>query len=166
MDTAAGEELPSLITDNVRVWLFPSMNFSCRGNVTKWVFQAVGSGSGTSMPQMQVWRENSALVYVLQSSSGTEDELSLVGESVYEFSLQSPVPVEEGDAFGVAFDKVSTRRLLLQFRDFGLGGAPESFLTPRTDNFFPTGGDQVAPNFQYLPLVTAVLGECINIRLS
>ncbi len=169
-DTAAGGELPSLIMDGFRVWLFPSMNFSCTGTITKWIFQAVDSGSGTMLPQMQVWREITqtplAENYVLQSNSGTEDELHNIGGYVYEYVLTSPVAVSEGDVFGVLLPEATDRELLLHFQDFGFLGAPESFLTPRTDNFLPTGGGQVAPNFQYLPLVTAVLGECINIRLS
>ncbi len=166
-DTAAGEELPSLIIDNVRVWLFPSMNFNCTGTITKWIFQAADSGSGTMLPQMQVWRENSvtplAENYVLQRSSGTKAELRVIGDSVYEYVLTSPVAVSEGDVFGVLFPEADDRELLLQFQDLGFLGAPESFLTARTDNFLPTGSGQVVANFQYLPLVTAVLGECMHV---
>ncbi len=156
--------------DNVRVWLFPSMIFNWTGNVTKWIFQAVDSGSGTTLPQMQVWRENSvtplAEDYVLQSSSGTEDELRVIGDSVYEYVLTSPVAVSEGDVFGVLLPESTDRELLLQFQDFGLTGAPLSYIAPFNAAFLATEVAQVAPNIRYLPLVTAVLGECIDIKLS
>ncbi len=169
MDTAAGGEPPPELLNVVRVWLFPSLKFNCTGTITKWTFQAVRSGSGTMLPQMQVWRENSvtplAEDYVLQSSSGTEDELRIIGDSVYLYVLITPVAVSEGDIFGVLLPESTDRELLLQFQNFGQGGAPLSYITPFNTTFLNTGGAQVAANFQYLPLVTAALGECIDIKL-
>ncbi len=165
MDTDAAGQLPDTdVFNNARLWLFPSMNFSCSGNITGWIFQAETSddGTDTELPRMQVWRENSLSVgvldYLLQSTSGSEDELSKVGESVYVYVLESPVPVEEGDILGLSLPPATDRKLLLQFQDFGNLGAPESYLTPTSFSIF-INVDQIGVNAQFLPLVTAIIGE-------
>ncbi len=166
MDTDAAGQLPDLILNNVRLWLFPSMKFNCSGNITGWIFQAESSDSGTELPRMQVWRENpisvDALDYLLQSSSGSEGELSKVGatESVYKYVLEYPVSVEEGDILGIALPPAANSNLLLQFQDFGAVGAPESYLTPIISSIF-LAVSQLGVNAQFLPLVTGVIGEYI-----
>ena len=157
-DTSTGVRLPQNLIDNARVWLFPSLNFNCTGNITKWIFQAENVSSNGDLPQMQVWRENTltpTLDYVLQSNTGNEDELSEIEASVYEYVLGSPVPVDVGDIFGVGLPE--EQGLLLQFQDFGPGGAPISYISPRFTTFVRV--DQQAPNLQYLPLATAVFGK-------
>ncbi len=162
MDTDAAGQLPGFIFNSVRLWLFPSMNFSCSGNITGWIFQAESSDDGTELPRMQVWRENSislgVIDYLLQSTSGSAGELSTVEESVYKYVLESPVPVEEGDILGISLPPATDRRLLLQFQDFGNLGAPESYLTPISFSTFLLVS-QLGVNIQFLPLVTAIIGE-------
>ncbi len=164
MDTDAAGQLPEFILNDVRLWLFPSMNFSCSGNVTEWIFQAESSEDGTELPRMQVWRENpisvDVLNYLLQSTSGSAGELSTVGASdstVYKYVLESPVPVEEGDIFGVSLPPAENISLLLQFQDFGNFGAPVSYLTSAGSTVIAVA--QIALNFRFLPLVTAIMGE-------
>ncbi len=162
MDTDAAGQLPGFIFNNVRLWLFPSMNFGCSGNITGWIFQAESSDDGTELPRMQVWRENSITVeldYLLQNTSGSEGELSKVGatDSVYKYVLESPVPVEEGDIFGVSLPPAEDSSLLLQFQDFGILGAPESYLTPVISIILVLS--LIGVNARFLPLVTAIIGE-------
>ncbi len=164
MDTDAAGQLPGFIFNNVRLWLFPSMIFSCSGNITEWIFQAESSDDGTELPRMQVWQENPINVDALdlQSTSGAEGELSKVGvgatDSVYKYVLESPVPVEEGNIFGVSLPPAEDSSLLLQFQDFGNLGAPESYLTPISFSTFLLVS-QLGPNTRFLPLVSAIIGE-------
>ncbi len=165
MDTDAAGQLPEFILNNVRLWLFPSMNFSCSGNVTEWIFQAESSDDGTELPQMQVWRENPITVdldYILQSTSGSVGELSKVGttDSVYKYVLGFPVPVEEGDILGISLPPAIDRNLLLQFQDFGIEEAPLSYLTSISFSTFLVVS-QLELNARFLPLVTAVIGKYV-----
>ncbi len=164
MDTDAAGQLPNTnVYNNVRLWLFPSMTFSCSGNVTQWIFQAESSDDGTELPRMQVWRKISISVdgvyYLRQSTSGSEGELSKVGatDSVYKYVLESPVPVEEEDIFGVSLPPAVDSSLLLQFQDFGPEGLPLSYVTPATGTILFVS--QLGLDFQFLPLVTAIIGE-------
>ena len=50
-DAEVGGTLPnSFIFNNVRLWLFPSMNFSCSGNITRWIFQGENVSSNGHLP--------------------------------------------------------------------------------------------------------------------
>ena len=50
---------------NKQQWFFPSMKFSCGGNITKWTFVARSriGGDRNQYPQFQLWRLNETGIY-------------------------------------------------------------------------------------------------------
>ena len=88
----------------VRQWVFPSMVFNCTGNVTRWIFRAQDTGLDTEMfPQISTWRDIPSLrltTFQRISVSGSAEELTEDGP-VYEYVLQEPVSVQEGDILGI-----------------------------------------------------------------
>ena len=157
----------------VRQWVFPSMVFNCTGNVTRWIFRAQNTGLDTEMfPQISTWRDipSTPLPTDFQriSVSGSAE---LTGDGpVYEYVLQEPVSVQEGDILGIGLPVVNLRenveQLDFEFLDLGNGNAPNSYrrfffgrnintaLLATRDQPFGVTRDQ-----QYVPLITAVIGE-------
>ena len=157
----------------VRQWVFPSMVFNCTGNVTRWIFRAQDTGLDTEMfPQISTWRDIPSLrltTFQRISVSGSAEELTGDGP-VYEYVLQEPVSVQEGDILGIGLPVVNLRenveQLDFEFLDLGNGNAPNSYrrfffgrsintaLLATRDQPFGVTRDQ-----QYVPLITAVIGE-------
>ena len=110
---------------------------------------------------MSTWRSN---IFTLPttdfnriSRSGSAEELTGNGP-VYEYVLQEPVEIQEGDILGIEFIQMGAEELQFVFQDLGVGNAPDSY--PRTvaarsiDTRFV-----LTRNRRYLPLITAVIGE-------
>ena len=90
--------------NNVRQWIFPSMVFNCTGNITRWIFRAEETRNNNErVPRMSTWRSNPFTVPTTDfnriSQSGSAEELTGNGP-VYEYVLQEPVAVQEGDILG------------------------------------------------------------------
>ena len=94
----------------VRQWVFPSMVFNCTGNITRWIFRAQDTGLDTEMfPQISTWRDIPSLrltTFHRISVSGSVEELTGDGP-VYEYVLQEPVSVQEGDILGLRLPQIS-----------------------------------------------------------
>ena len=80
--------------------VFPDINFTCSGNLTKWI---VGGEVGTSIgAELQIWRKNDGSMSdytrvgysVLQASDPENDD-------VYEYTPNPPLDFLEGDILGV-----------------------------------------------------------------
>ena len=151
----------------VRQWVFPSMVFNCTGNVTRWIFRAHDTGLDTEMfPQISTWRDvpftRPTTDFERVSVSGSEEEL--IGDGpVYEYILQEPVSVQEGDVLGIQLPvenfQNNLEQLDFEFLDMGDGNAPESYRRTFSGISINIASLLVTRDQQYVPLITAMIGE-------
>lgn len=92
---------------NGRQYIFPSIEFTCTANVTKWIyFGRLGIQQpvrAEDLPELQVW-ERSNSDYVLQSSTGLDSvELPIQSNAQghIEYIPSNPVPVTPGQVMGL-----------------------------------------------------------------
>ena len=159
-------EAPSVNTralpfNNVQQWIFPSMVFNCTGNITRWIFRAEEMGDNNDrVPRMSTWREltftPTTTDFIRVNLSGSVAELTGNGP-VYEYVLQEPVEVQEEDFLGFDLSPERDEELQFVFLDLGPGNAPDSY--PRNFAGRNINTRFVTRNQQYLPLITAVIGE-------
>jgi len=130
MDT---QVLPRSGGFTVRQWAFPSMVFNCTGNVTRWIFRAQDTGLNNGMfPQISTWRDVPFIRFTTFQRinvSGSAEELTGDGP-VYEYVLQEPVSVEEGDVLGIGLPVVNLNNVeQLDFEFLDMIWAMEMLLT-------------------------------------
>ena len=138
------------------------MVFNCTGNITRWIFRAEETGNNNErVPRMSTWRNLtftlSTTDFIRTSHSGSAEELTGNGP-VYEYVLQEPVEVQEGDILGFDLSPEGDEELQFVFQNLGVGNAPDSYHRPNSANSINIG-IFVTRNQQYLPLITAVIGE-------
>ena len=142
------------------------MVFNCTGNITRWIFRAEETGNNNDrIPQMSTWRSNiftsPTTDFNRISRSGSAEELTGDGP-VYEYVLQEPVEVQEGDILGFDLSPEGDEELQFVFLDLGVGNAPDSYHRPNSANNINIA-QFVIRNRQYLPLITAVIGEFAHV---
>ena len=77
---------------------------------------------------------------------------------MYEYVLQKPVEVQEGDILGIDLRSSGTDELKFEFLDLGDGNAPESYHRTNSGRFIDIA-QSIASDRRYVPLITAVIGE-------
>ena len=167
-------EAPSISTqvlpfNNVRQWIFPSMVFNCTGNITRWIFRAEETGNNNErVPRMSTWRSNpfttTTTDFSRTSQSGSAEELTGNGP-VYEYVLQEPVEIQEGDFLGFDLSPEGDEELQFVFQNFGVGNAPDSYARTIAGSNFNTAAQLITRNQQYLPLITVVIGEYAHVAI-
>lgn len=104
----------ALITDFNRLNIVPTLQFPKSGKIVKFTFSGqflplTGSNSRELYPEIQVWRlsqnksdpQSSGDNYIKLASIGNQTAPRFSGYiNVYEFVLETPLPVEEGDVLG------------------------------------------------------------------
>ena len=138
------------------------MVFNCTGTITKWIFRAEETGNNDELfPKISTWREigftQSTTDFIRISRSGSAGELTGNGP-VYEYVLQEPVAVREGDILGIDLRPSGTDELKFEFLDLGDGNAPESYHRTNSGRFINIA-QSIASDRRYVPLITAVIGE-------
>ena len=113
---------------------------------------------------MSTWRDLTFTLtttdFIRISRSGSAAELTGNGP-VYEYVLQEPVEVQEGDILGFDLSPEGDEELQFVFQDLGDGNAPDSY--PRTNVARNFDTRSVTRNRRYLPLITAVIGESAHV---
>ena len=138
------------------------MVFNCTGTITRWIFRAEETGNNDELfPKISTWREigftQSTTDFIRISRSGSAGELTGNGP-VYEYVLQEPVAVQEGDILGIDLRPSGTDELKFEFLDLGDGNAPESYHRTNSGRFINIA-QSIASDRRYVPLITAVIGE-------
>ena len=140
------------------------MVFNCTGNITRWIFRAEETGNNERVPRMSTWRDLTFTVpttdFIRTSQSGSAEELTGNGP-VYEYVLQEPVEVQEGDFLGFDLSPEGDEELRFVFLDLGGGNAPVSYPRANVASNFDTRSTTM--NRRYLPLITAVIGEFAHV---
>ena len=115
---------------------------------------------------MSTWRSNRFTVPTTDfnriSQSGSAGELTGDGP-VYEYALQEPVAVQEGDFLGFDLSPEGDEELQFVFLDLGAGNAPDSYARIVVGSNINIAARFVIRNQQYLPLITAVIGEFAHV---
>ena len=149
------------------------MVFNCTGNITRWIFRAEETGNNNErVPRMSTWRDfvstpSITTDFIRISRSGSAEELTGNGP-VYEYILQDPVEVQEGDILGFDLSPEGDEELQFVFLDLGVENASDSYFRNFLANNINIAPSRVAARFvtrnrRYLPLITAVIGEFAHV---
>ena len=160
---------PSLTVGFVE-WIFPnSLRFPCSGLITRWIFRAETPERITDIvvPQWAVYYENDATIsdgpgdYNIRNLSGSLRELTRMDTDVYQYELNNPVSVKEGDVLGIVYNNIVTLNILrLSFFDLGTEQEnPLSYRRVFKGIVFDAEDRFVQTESRYMPLVTAVMGK-------
>ena len=148
----------SVIIRNEQQRVFPNINFTASGSITKWIVGA-GTGGGSSPPsELQIWRRSGS-DYTKVGSTQLTAQSPTVNLNVYEYIPSPPLGFQEGDILGVYQRNDSSVVPYYQentgpenLRQSGLvSTAPDSLTAP------PLAVDQ----YEY-PLVTVEIGERLH----
>ena len=94
--------------------LFPGIQFTCDGLITKWIVGAQTRTSGTRMPELQIWRNSGGnIVTKINSSVLIPNELG--NSSVHEYTPVHPLMFQDGDMLGVYQPEDS--KLIVYYQD-------------------------------------------------
>ena len=84
-----------------RLVLFPSLTFTCFGEVLGWIVSGRQTGN-TGITEIQLWRQSEQSPNVYEKiSSATVSPQQAEEDRVYEFDLNSRVYVQPGDILGI-----------------------------------------------------------------
>lgn len=85
------------MTDDKIQAVFPGINFTCNGTITKWVVGATWKHGGTTFTELQIWRGSSDSQYTKVNSSN----IMVASENDTQvYVLDTPLSFQEGDIFG------------------------------------------------------------------
>ncbi len=156
--------------------LFPSIQFTCSGTLTGWMFVGENRGGGRDRdeyPELQIWRPNSLLRTRYSKIHGISGApISTRHPNVYEYNVFTSVQVRAGDVLGVhqPEGRRSKYNVLFQQR-----GGPTNYYEDREDdplNSFDLTDDDVESDENDVPLVgvetsTSLLADvvCIHCQL-
>ena len=155
-------------------WIFPNnLRFPCAGQVAKWIFRVPTpiNRTGLIVPQWTIFHENTGTLsntdYLVRSRSGSLGELSNLEGDIFQYILNTPVAVEEGDILGIAYG-MSEGSNFLQVLFMNEFPSPLSYRSNRPLSSpildlrftrFTTADDR------FVPLVIPVMGKhCITIK--
>ena len=96
--------------------IFPSISFTCTGEVTKWIVSGKYKMNEDHHPELQIWRPTGETTYEKRGSTIVQ-AASEEGDEVYEFPVDSPLPFQPGDILGLLQPDKSI--LEVRYRDGG-----------------------------------------------
>ena len=166
--------LPSLNAD-IRVseqWIFPDLQFTCYGQVTKWIFTGVpGQTAISCRVEIEIWRlrtsSNSSTIIYDQIRSTTEKRFSdiiitqdiMQDGLVFTYVLASPMVVEPGDIVGV----VLQRSCINYYDILGLSNISRNGSTHNSYGQSGLGSEfdlrNATSERDFIPLIEALVGE-------
>ena len=149
---------------NKQQWIFPSMKFSCGGNITKWTFVARSQPDKDcdQYLRFELWihSTNTTGRYERMYQSSVISTMSNQSEFVVEeYTPGTPVPFEAGYIFGLYQPQESRRRLRMVYVDvppgYGYDNYFRSYVMMSLEEF-DTDGSLAANNY---PLVAVNTSE-------
>lgn len=148
-------------------WIFPSMQFTCNGTLTKWVFRGRNVNANCRV-DMQTWRllgffDATTTVYEQTSSTRKEGATVTFNEPFFTYELDIPAKVVPGDLIGVEMRRScitkGIRDNILSLEVSGRGNATLSFWERQSDPlFFTDSTNPIFTEMDIIPLVQAVIG--------
>ena len=144
--------------------IFPSIRFTCSGEVVKWIMAGRWRGGNRDQfPELQIWRVSGDTVYQKQNSivvSVTSQE----DDDMYEFPVTPPLPFQPGDILGLRQPRGSDSRLQVRYDN---GGDSVYYGTGanQNDDIFDISGSGVTTSTG-IPLVTVEIGKLHRLWFS
>ena len=85
-----------------RQYLYPEMEFSCNGTVTRWIYGARTSSQNVQrQPELQIWRQKHSNHYIKVGSTLINTSNIARYDNVYEFTPETTLQFQKGDVFGL-----------------------------------------------------------------
>ena len=139
----------------------PQINFTCDGNITKWIVGANWNSNRNLYPELQVWRRVNDSIPDRYHRVGNTT-IAVASENtdsrVYEYPVDPPLPVEAGDVLGIFQPVGSDSRLrMLYERDTGPSTLYQTTSISQEDYPEPDG-EMLLSHFS-LPLITVQIGK-------
>ena len=137
--------------------IFPSITFTCSGEVVKWIMAVRWRGRRRDeFPELQIWRSSGDSTYQKEGRtviSVTSEE----DEDVYEFPVAPPLPFQPGDILGLRQPPGGDSRLQVRYDN---GGDSVYYGTGANQNndIFDISGSGVMKKTG-IPLVTVEIGK-------
>ena len=98
LDKAVGAT--DLSSQFARQVLVPHINFTCNGLITKWIFGAVWRGNSLAYTEFQIWRKTCGTCSTYTKVGRTTVTVGGSNNSIYEYVVDPPLAVQNGDVFG------------------------------------------------------------------
>ena len=101
--------------------LFPAIQFTCSGFVTKWVVGAhakdsIATDHELHMPEIQIWRRVERNDYTKIGSTVLSTEATQPTANVFEYAV-SPLMFQEGDILGVYQPREEDSQLVIYYQE-------------------------------------------------
>ena len=132
----------------------PDLNFTCSGNVTKWIFAARWYNERSLHPDLQIWRPIGDGTYMKMQSSKINPSVRN-HTNRYEYILKEPLEFHAGDIIGIFQPSQAMIRFYMQYYP---GNSPimSYYLqndTSQLQDLSTFGGEKVK-SMSMLPFVT------------
>ena len=121
---------------NQQQHLFPEINFTCNGSITKWIVGAEMRASGTVQPELQIWRRDS-----WRRNRYTKVDFSLLipnetsDPNIHEYYPDPPLEFQEGDILGVYTPRRDDSQLVVYYQE---NTGPQNYGRISVDPLAPT----------------------------
>jgi hypothetical protein len=146
-------------------WIFPDLQFTCNGLVTKWIFEAKPRQSAATCGVVfETWRLNTTS----SNTTTTYDRISTTQRSrinfvaqegaIFTYGLASPVVIEPGDIVGVMIRRSCN---VLSFNATGIVNDSTSLSYGRDGSNSTFNLDGTTPSQNLSPLIGYQVGELI-----
>jgi len=104
--------------------IIPSLNFSCDGEISKWIIRARWNGDGTAFPDLQVWRSGNGVYTKVGNTTLYANGSN--SNSVYEMAVKPSLPFRRGDTLGIFQPSGNRSRLRIHY--INESGSPLNFV--------------------------------------
>ena len=165
---------PSLLYN--RQMLFPSINFTCKGYIKRWIFKGDFLGEQTSLyqfPEPQIWEQvghGSSGIYKLRASSGFHTIVKPISRTVtgqyvvYTPNSEFPIKFNAGAVLGLLIRSKSANSVLLHFAEDATAQNSNYvyyYMNTPTDPDLTRSFNIAKANKEkiYIPLITIELGK-------
>ena len=102
------------IIDDQQLAIFPDVNFTCSGEVAKWIMGGNIKNSEEGFLELHIWRPSGGSVY--EKVNGTVISfLSKIADRVYEYTVDPPLQFQPGDILGLFHPDSSDTILRLDY---------------------------------------------------
>ena len=148
-------------------WIFPSLQFTCLGRLTKWIFRAASAQATSSQCRINIgmWRlDRSRFSTVYRRLSTTEGARITSNGLVFTYELAAPVQFQPGDIVGVELSSYTCSIFggfdnILSLDINGSGLISQSYRRFRTGSTFRVSQN---PFTNLVPFIQPVIGKIIN----
>ena len=151
-------------------WIFPSMQFTCSGRLTKWMVRATSTQAASSQCRVNIatWRrDTSSFGTVYRRLSSTEGVRRSTNDGlVFTYEFPSPVQFRSGDIVGVELNSFTCSIYggfdnILSLDISGTGMTSNSYRRVGTGSKFIVSQN---PYTNLVPFVQPVIGKLMMIR--